>query len=97
MLGVNGVEAVRVQGQTIACAGFFAFVGLQPTSHFLPGSITRDERGAVLVSESLETTMSGVFAAGVVRAGCGGMLEDALADGVAAARAVRARLSRQSS
>ena len=97
VLGVNGVEAVRVQGQTIACAGFFAFVGLQPTSHFLPGSITRDERGAVLVSESLETTMSGVFAAGVVRAGCGGMLEDALADGVAAARAVRARLSRQSS
>jgi hypothetical protein len=33
-----------------------------------------------------------VFAAGVVRSGCGGTLADAMADGEAVARAVTARL-----
>jgi thioredoxin reductase len=33
-----------------------------------------------------------VFAAGIVRAGCGGSLADAVTDGEAAARAVASRL-----
>jgi thioredoxin reductase (NADPH) len=92
VLGAGGVEGVRVNGDVIACEGFFAFVGLQPASGFLPAEIERDERGAVLASQGHETTMPGVFAAGAVRAGCGGSLADAMADGEAAARAVVARL-----
>ena len=91
VLGDNSVEGVRVGEEVIPCKGFFVYVGLQPTSKFLPDAIALDERGAVIVSDSLETTMNGVFAAGVVRAGCGGMVEDAVADGIAAARAVCAR------
>lgn len=92
LMGADGVEGARVNGEVIPCSGFFAFVGLRPASDFLPTGISRDEGGAVIVSESLETGMPGVFAAGIVRSGCGGTLEDAVADGRNAARAVAARL-----
>jgi thioredoxin reductase (NADPH) len=92
VLGSEGVEGARVNGDVIPCSGFFAFVGLQPSSDYLPDAIQRDERGAVKTSESLETGMPGVFAAGVVRSGCGGTLEDAVNDGQAAARAAAAKL-----
>jgi thioredoxin reductase (NADPH) len=92
VVGADGVEGAKVNGEVIPCSGFFAFVGLQPSSDFLPPEIERDERGAVKTSASLETEIPGVFAAGVVRAGCGGTLEDAVTDGVAAARAAAAKL-----
>jgi thioredoxin reductase (NADPH) len=92
LMGTDGVEGARVNGEVIPCSGFFAFVGLRPASDFLPAGISRDEGGAVIASESLETGMPGVFAAGIVRSGCGGTLEDAVADGRNAARAAAARL-----
>ncbi|VTU39493.1 NAD(P)/FAD-dependent oxidoreductase [Variovorax sp. PBL-E5] len=93
VLGTDGVEGVRVNGEAIPCSGFFAFVGLQPASGFLPAAIARDGRGAVVTAQNLETAMPGVFAAGAVRAGCGGSLAEAVADGEAAARAVVAQLA----
>ncbi|VTU32754.1 Thioredoxin reductase [Variovorax sp. SRS16] len=93
VLGTDGVEGVRVNGEAIPCSGFFAFVGLQPASGFLPAAIARDGRGAVVTAQNLETAMTGVFAAGAVRAGCGGSLAEAVADGEAAARAVVAQLA----
>ena len=57
-----------------------------------PGPGARDERGAAVTNEALETAMPGVYAAGAVRSGCGGMIEDAMAEGEAAARAAAARL-----
>jgi len=92
VLGSEAVEGARVNGVVIPCTGFFAFVGLQPATAFLPEGIQRDLRGGVLTSAQYETALPGVFAAGAVRAGCGGMLEDALAEGRAAARAAMARL-----
>ena len=92
VLGTEGIEGVRVNGEVIACTGLFPFVGLQPTSSFLPVGIELDGRGAILTSADRETTLAGVFAAGAVRAGCGGSLEDAVADGEAAASAVATRL-----
>jgi thioredoxin reductase (NADPH) len=88
VLGTDGVRAVRINGEELACTGFFAFVGLQPSSIFLPEQIARDAQGAVLTALDHRTTMPGVFAAGAVRAGCGGALIDAVADGEAAAQAV---------
>ena len=93
VLGADAVEGVRVDGEVIPCTGFFAFVGLQPASAFLPAEIERGPGGEVRTAETRETTLPGVFAAGVVRSGCGGSLEDAVADGEAAARAVVARLA----
>jgi thioredoxin reductase (NADPH) len=95
VLGTDGVEGARLgDGEVIPCSGFFAFVGLQPNSDFLPAGVRRDERGALVTSPGFESSMPGVYAAGAVRAGCGPMIEDAIAEGEAAARAVAACLTR---
>jgi thioredoxin reductase (NADPH) len=88
VIGHDGVEGARVNGAVLPCTGFFAFVGLEPSTGLLPAGVARDERGALVTgSTGMETTMPGVFAAGIVRSGCGGTLADAVADGEAAARA----------
>ena len=88
--GERGVEAVRLKGGgEIACAGFFAYPGLEPVCDFVPEAAKRDANGCLITDPSFRTSMPGVYAAGAVRAGYGGRLSDAVADGVAAARAIR--------
>lgn len=94
VVGTAGVEGARVNGEVIPCTGFLAFVGLEPTTEFLPAEIARDERGAAVTVNGLETAMPGVFTAGIARSGCGGSLAEAVADGLAAAQAAIARLAR---
>lgn len=94
VLGSAGVQGARVNGEVLPCSGFFAFVGLAPASEVVPAEVARDARGAVVTSADYETSLPGVFAAGAVRAGCGGMLEDAVAEGEAAARSAAAKLGR---
>ncbi len=97
---VNGgkmVEKVSIKHadgrcEDIACAGLFAYIGLEPNADFLPGDIKRAADGRVVTSDKLETAMPGVWAAGALRSGCGGLLDDAIADGKKAAAEVRARL-----
>jgi thioredoxin reductase (NADPH) len=93
VLGTDGVEGARVNGETIPCSGFFALIGLEPASSFLPSEVPRDERGALVTGIGYETAIPGLFAAGAVRSGCGGMIEDAIAEGEAAARAAVAKLA----
>jgi len=92
ILGVNGVEAVevkRISDQSrfqIPCTGVFAYIGLKPTSDFLPKIIERDNEGRVITSRDFSTAMNNVFAAGAVRHGYQGMLEHAIAEAHAAAQ-----------
>ena len=84
--GEQMVKKIRVKGADgkstdIAASGFFAYVGLEPNVEFVPAEIKREANGRLSADASLQTSLAGVFAAGVVRAGCGGMLADALADG----------------
>lgn len=84
--GAEMLNKVRVKGADgkttdIAAVGFFAYVGLEPNIEFVPAEIKREANGRLVTDAALQTSMAGVFAAGVVRAGCGGMLADALADG----------------
>jgi thioredoxin reductase (NADPH) len=100
ILGEKMLSKVRVRdlgdGKTreIPCSGFFAYPGLAPNSEFLPPELERDADGRAVTMESLQTSLSGVFAIGAVRAGCGGLLTDAIADGQKAAAAARAHLGR---
>ena len=95
--GAQMLNKVRVRntadGKTteIPCTGFFAYVGLEPVSEFLPTEIKRDAGGFVVTDATLQTAMPGVFAAGAVRAGYSGMLVDAVKEGQAAAKAATAR------
>jgi thioredoxin reductase (NADPH) len=96
VLGGESVQAVRVRrldsGVTdeIACAGFFAYVGLEPVCEFVPDLVLRDRDGSLLTDAGLRTAMPGVFAAGAVRSGYGGLLSDAIAEGIAAAKSALA-------
>ena len=101
VMGAQMVNKVRVrnvsEGKTsdIACAGFFAYVGLEPTCDFLPAEAKRDGGGYLVTDKSLQTAMPGVYAAGAVRADFGGMLSDAIADAQTATAAASAALGKK--
>ncbi len=94
--GNAAVEAVRLrQGGAIVrlpCAGVFAYPGIIPNTTFLPADVTLGEGGRVHTDAQLLTSIPGVYAAGAVRAGCGGTLDDAMRDGRRAADSVMAGL-----
>jgi len=96
ILGGQMVEKVRVRNTAdnttveIPCTGFFAYIGLQPSIEFAPAELARDADGCLVTDANLSTKMPGVFAAGAVRAGYGGLLKHAMADGDTAAKSAKA-------
>ncbi len=96
VLGKQMVEKLRIKNgngsEEIPCVGLFAYIGLKPNSEFLPTDVKRDSRGFITTNDALETSVSGLWAVGAVRSGCGGSLEDAMADANRAADGVAARL-----
>ena len=99
--GAQMVNKVKVRNvadnktSEIPCSGFFAYIGLEPACDFAPPEITRDAGGFLVTDASLQTAVAGVFAAGAVRAGYGGMLTDAAKEAQTAAAAARARVAKQ--
>jgi thioredoxin reductase (NADPH) len=81
--------------ESLPCAGVFAYIGLAPNTDFLPAEIVRDEAGFVITSDARETAVPGIWAAGAVRSGCGGSLDDAIADAYATADGVRVRAAQR--
>jgi thioredoxin reductase (NADPH) len=69
--------------------GVFVFIGLKPNTAFLQGAIDLDERGFVMTSDTFETSMPGVFAAGDVRDGSTKQLASAVGEGTTALLMVR--------
>ncbi len=69
--------------------GVFVFVGLQPNSGFLPDEIERDRFGFVVTDPTLMTSLSGVFAAGDVRAGATAQAAAAAGEGATVAVMMR--------
>ncbi len=100
VLGGDVVTSVRVRNvatgsmNDIPCTGFFAYIGLQPACESVPAEVERDANGGLVTDAALQTGFPGVYAAGAVRAGYGGLLAHAVAEGKAAARAICAELGR---
>jgi thioredoxin reductase (NADPH) len=96
-VGANGVQAVRVraldgsQSRDIACAGFFPFIGLEPVCEFIPHAAKRDAQGCLVTDDAMRTTLPGIYAAGAVRSGYGGLVSQAMAEGIAAANSAKAQ------
>jgi thioredoxin reductase (NADPH) len=92
ILGEDAVTGLRLRGvrdgsvSEIACAGVFPYIGWDPVSGFLPERL-RDAAGYVRAGDGLATADPRVFAAGAVRAGYGGNIAQAMAEGVGAAEA----------
>ncbi len=77
ILGESGVTAVRARGQDgasgdIEAAGAFVYIGLAPATAFLGGAITLGPDGRIPTDAALRTALTGVAAAGAVRAGWAG-------------------------
>jgi len=70
-------------------AGAFVFIGLDPNSGFVKGSVDLDDRGLIVTDMGLQTSMPGVFAAGDVRSGSTKQLASAVGEGAAAAIGIR--------
>jgi thioredoxin reductase (NADPH) len=71
--GLTQVEKIAVknvktdQPRELAVDGCFIWVGIQPNTGFLKNCIQLDEWGFISVNANMETSSSGVFAAGDVR------------------------------
>jgi thioredoxin reductase (NADPH) len=75
-------------------AGVFVFIGLDPNTGFVQGSVDLDERGFVATDPTFMSSMPGVFAAGDVRDGSTKQLASAVGEGAAAAIQIRGYLDR---
>lgn len=96
--GGKMVEKARVRHadgrvEEIPCAGVFAYIGLQPSTEFLPAAVERDAQGFVRTNETFQTAMPGILAIGAVRSGYAGTLADAMNEARAAAHAALALLT----
>jgi thioredoxin reductase (NADPH) len=89
--GVESVERIRIKNikegrsEELACSGVFPFIGLKPNTAFVPSIVEKAPDGLVVTDRSLETSASGVFAAGAARKGYLGRLTHAVGDGSTAA------------
>lgn len=94
ILGEDDVSGVRLApagggpSEDLACSGVFVFVGLEPNLDYLPTSIERDANGRVVTGPGFQTSMSGVYAVGAVRAGDTGQLAGAIQDAVSVSESI---------
>jgi thioredoxin reductase (NADPH) len=92
ILGEDTVSAVRVRElasdstQELELGGLFVYVGLQPNSEYLGDLLDRDDDGRIPADAALQTELTGVFAAGIVRRGSLGQAAISAGEGAAAAK-----------
>jgi thioredoxin reductase (NADPH) len=73
------------ESRRMELAGVFVFVGLDPNTAFLQGTIDLDGAGHVVTDERLQTSVPGVFAAGDIRQHSVAQLVAVAGDGATAA------------
>jgi thioredoxin reductase (NADPH) len=86
--GVEGVKLIPASGgdaEDFACSGVFVFVGLQPNTEFLVGTLDCDDAGFVKTDSSFATNVEGVYAVGAVRQGYSGQLASAAGEAASVA------------
>ncbi len=93
--GEGHLEAVELkdvstgQTRTIMPAGVFVFIGLSPNTALVRDLVKTDERGFIVSSPTLETSVAGIFVAGDCRAGSTKQAASAAGEGAAVALAIR--------
>jgi thioredoxin reductase (NADPH) len=89
IVGDDTVSGVRLRtdgaAREQALNGVFIFVGLEPNTAFLQGTLDLDPSGHIVVNAHLETSIPGVFAAGDIRQSSSRQLVAAAGDGATAA------------
>ncbi len=98
---LQGIVIASPDGRSeLKASGLFSFIGAEPNSDWLDGSIARDEDGFILTGADaaptsllLETSQPGVFAVGDVRHGSIKRVATAVGEGAMAVRLVHERLA----
>jgi len=71
--GQDTVKSVTVKNlktgevSEIACSGVFIFIGYEPNTAFLRGTVKMDDEGYVITDDKMRTSVEGVYACGDVR------------------------------
>jgi thioredoxin reductase (NADPH) len=99
--GADGrLEAVTLKtGEQLSLSFLFLFLGASPCTEWLDGTLARDGDGFILTGAAagadglLETSLSGVFAAGDVRSGSTKRCATAVGEGAMAVQLVHGRLA----
>ena len=98
--GSSRVESVSVadsetgDNEELHPSGVFIFIGLDPNTEFVEGVLDTDRWGFIETDMTFQSSMSGVFAAGDVRAGSTKQLAAAVGEGTTAAMMVRSYMER---
>jgi thioredoxin reductase (NADPH) len=93
ILGEDAVSGVRIRAadagdvQELELGGLFVYVGLAPNSEYLRDQLDLDDDGRIPTDAALQTSLPGVFAAGIVRRGSLGQAAISAGEGAAAAKA----------
>ncbi|MDP2937155.1 MAG: thioredoxin-disulfide reductase [Dehalococcoidia bacterium] len=101
LCGVKRLDSVVLRNnqtgeeQEVRPAGVFVFIGLDPNTQWLKGTLDLDKYGFVLTGKTLETSIPGVFAAGDVRADSTKQVAGAAGEGATAALMIRAYLQEE--
>lgn len=79
----TGVTAIK------KIAGVFIFIGTKPNTSFVKNIVTLNESGHIITTPEMETNLSGIFAAGDIRAKTVRQVSTAVGDGATAGAAVQ--------
>jgi thioredoxin reductase (NADPH) len=94
ILGDSGLTGLRVRdtdanvASEIEAAGLFVYIGLAPATAYLNGAVKLAADGRIPTDTPLRTALTGIAAAGAVRAGWAGRAAASGGDGAAAAIAI---------
>ena len=89
--GVEGIELKNVKTQDVFrrnVQGVFVFIGTLPNTDMVKGLIRLDENGFVVTDDNMQTSVSGVFAAGDIRSKLFRQISTAVGEGATASYAV---------
>jgi len=70
-------------------AALFVYIGIEPNTQFLAGTVDLDERGFIRADATLRTSVPGIFAAGDARSGSTKQLVSAAGEGATAVLMIR--------
>lgn len=85
--GINIEDVNTNKNNCLPVDGVFVRIGVIPNTDFLQGILTLNSAGQVLVSENMEASVPGIFAAGDIRHNSPMQMATAVGDGVTAAMA----------
>jgi thioredoxin reductase (NADPH) len=92
--GESRIEAIDIvaeggKKESLKVDGVLVHVGLDPSTGYLEGVMPLDEQKRVIVNESMETEIPGIFAAGDIRSDSPGQVSTAVGDGAVAGMAAQ--------